>query len=208
MNRPQELGGSAWAADAPGNEASIVLARAFQNDPMMQYLIPDCKKRVRTLPGFLGGVVRYCSAYGEVHATPNRDGVACWLPPGNTVTPFHRMVKSGMVLAPVQLGLAGFGRLAALTSYMDNLHERVVPQPHWYLWLLGVEPARRGGGIGGVLLEPTLAQADAEGLPCYLETHNDANVPFYERRGFKVVDAGDVPGRGLRVWTMLRPPRT
>ena len=200
-------------SDVNVKEVSAVLARAFQEDPMKRYLIPDHEKRVRDLPRFIEGIVRYCSIYGEVHTTSNRDGAACWLSPGNTKTTFPRLVRSGMVLAPAQLGLAGFRRLSVLSSYMDDLQERFMPEPHWYLWLLGVEPTRKGGGIGGALLEPALARADAEGMPCYLNTHNEVNLPFYERRGFELVGVGNAPdvsgmaGRGLRVWAMRRPPR-
>ena len=198
-------------------EVAAVLSRALLEDPMKRYLIPEREKRVRNLPRFLEGIVRYCSIYGEVHVTPNRDGAACWLSPGNTATTFPRLLRSGMVLAPAQLGLAGFGRLSSLNSYMDILQKRIMPRPHWYLWLLGVEPTRKGGGIGGALLEPALTRADAEGMPCYLNTHNEANLPFYERRGFEVVgignamDVSDVPGAsegGLRFWAMRRLPRT
>jgi ribosomal protein S18 acetylase RimI-like enzyme len=77
---------------------------------------------------------------------------------------------------------------------------------HWYLWGLGVEPSRQGQGIGGMLIQPVLARADASGLPCYLETMNEKNVPFYEKHGFKIVSDAEVPRHGLRVWAMLREP--
>lgn len=187
--------------------ASRVLARAFRDDQMMRYLIPDDARRQRVLPRFLGGVVRYCLAHGEVHTTPGLDGVACWLSPGNTKTTFPRIVTSGMILAPLQLGPAGFRRLVDLTSYMDALHERLMPEPHRYLWLLGVEPSSKGQGIGGRLLRPVLERADAVGQPCYLETQNADNLKFYEKHGFELADAGKLPGRELQVWAMIRQPR-
>jgi hypothetical protein len=45
-------------------------------------------------------------------------------------------------------------------------------------------------------------------LPCYLETENERNLPFYERHGFEVVSDGEVPKRGLRVWAMVREPHS
>jgi hypothetical protein len=56
-------------------------------------------------------------------------------------------------------------------------------------------------------MQPVLARADASGLPCYLETMNESNVPFYRKHGFVVVSDGEVPERGLRVWAMVREPR-
>ena len=70
-----------------------------------------------------------------------------------------------------------------------------------------MEPSQQGTGVGAALLRPALARADAEGVPCYLETQNGRNVGFYGKQGFRVVSDGEEPGHGLRVWTMLRAPR-
>lgn len=53
-----------------------------------------------------------------------------------------------------------------------------------------------------------LERADAEGRPCYLETQNPQNVAVYGSVGFRVVREGEVPGRGLSVWTLRREPRS
>ncbi|CAN5771567.1 hypothetical protein BH23DEI1_BH23DEI1_16640 [soil metagenome] len=74
------------------------LARAFQHDPMMRFLLADDMKRARTLPWFLGTVVRYCRAFGEVHVSAERDAVACWLTPGNTTVTPGRILRSGGAL--------------------------------------------------------------------------------------------------------------
>lgn len=83
-------------------------------------------------------------------------------------------------------------------------HERLVQAPHWYLLILGVEPERQGQGIGSALIAPNLARADAEGLPCYLETAKEPNVMFYRRHGFEVRDEENIPGGGPKVWMMVR----
>src|SRR6266849_3061500 len=62
-------------------------------------------------------------------------------------------------------------------------------------------------GMAGLLIQPTLARADAEGLPCYLETENPRNVPFYQKHGFKVMSEGEVTSCRLHVWSMLREPK-
>lgn len=53
-------------------------------------------------------------------------------------------------------------------------------------------------------MEPVLARAEDDGLPCYLETSNERNVPFYRKHGFAVVKEVVVPGSELRVWGMVR----
>jgi ribosomal protein S18 acetylase RimI-like enzyme len=86
---------------------------------------------------------------------------------------------------------------------MDAAHPTF---PHWYLPWLGVDPARRGTGLGGDLLEQCLAIVDADRLPAYLETPNPRTISFYERHGFEVTSmatAGECPP----VTSMLRAPQ-
>ena len=66
---------------------------------------------------------------------------------------------------------------------------RVHPhEPHWYLAVLGTDPSFQRTGAGTALLEPVLARVDAEGLPAYLETQKEANLAWYGRFGFDVVE--------------------
>ncbi len=188
--------------------ASGTLARAFRDDPVARYLFPEDEKRAYLLDWYLGSAVRYCLPYGEVYTTEGLDGVAAWLPPGKTrvSNPWH-MLRSGMLSAPLKVKPSAFSRLITFGAYADAAHKRCAPGRHWYLLVLGVEPSSQGRGIGGALLEPVLARADAGETPCYLETQYERNVPFYERHGFEVVEAGAVPKDGPRFWSMLRKPR-
>jgi hypothetical protein len=53
------------------------------------------------------------------------------------------------------------------------------------------------------------ARIDREGLPCYLETENEKNLPMYQRYGFRVLEESQLPGTETASWAMLRekPPR-
>jgi ribosomal protein S18 acetylase RimI-like enzyme len=190
-------------------QAAQVLGRAFHNDPMSKYLVPDDAKRARLLPIFFSIQVRYCLRYGEVYTMPGLDGVACWLSPGATGPTIGRLSRialrsPGIRRVPFELGLSGLRRYMDAERYTGDMHKRAAPGPHWYLWIIGVEPACQGKGIGGLLMQPILSRASAQGLPCYLETNNADNVPFYQKYGFRVVSDGEIPERGLRVWAMLR----
>lgn len=50
-------------------------------------------------------------------------------------------------------------------------------------------------------------RADADGVPCYLETANEKNVPFYQKQGFSVIVDTIDSTSGLRLWTFRREPR-
>jgi ribosomal protein S18 acetylase RimI-like enzyme len=191
-------------------DSGHVLGRAFFDDPMTIFIMPDEAKRMAALTWFMRTGVGYGLRYGDVYTTPERvEGNAVWLPPGaTTITPL-RMLVSGMLLAPLKFGFPAFGRLNSVMSLFEKMHKRDMADPHWYLFVLGVDPPRQGQGVGGALLQPVLARADSAGQPCYLETTKERNVPFYNKHGFEVVVEGTVEGENaFRYWTMRRPART
>jgi len=116
------------------------------------------------------------------------------------------MLRIGIHVSPLQFEWTGLDRFLTVAAYTDAVHKRFAQGQHWYLWALGVNPPCQGQGIGGMLMQPVLAQAGAALLPCYLETENERNVPFYQKYGFQLVSEGEVPKGGLRVWAMLREP--
>ena len=89
-------------------------------------------------------------------------------------------------------------------DYIDSTHLRLAPFQHWFLQIIGVDPAHQGKGYAGKLLNPMLARIDNEGLPCYLETHDQKDVSLYEHFGFKVIEESTVTGTSLTNWSMLR----
>lgn len=192
------------ARDVP--QASVTLARAFQDDPLMRFLIPDPVNRAQKLPWFLGTTVRYCLAYGEVHATPALDAIACWLTPGNTTVTPARVFRTGGATTPFKLGFRGFQRLLVWQEYVTKEHTAHAPELHFYLYVLGVDPLSRGHGLGRVLLEPMLARADIEQRLCYLETQTENNVRVYESLGFRLMRVGKTPGYELTTWALRREP--
>jgi ribosomal protein S18 acetylase RimI-like enzyme len=190
--------------------ASAVLTKAFMDDPMYSYIFPDSYEREESLGRLWQALVNYTMVYGEIYTTPEVAGVACWLSPGNTRQTFWRMLRTGMGFARAVMKFEAEGRkrFLEIINYADQEHERLMPQPHWYLWAIGVEPENQGQGIGGRLIEPVLKRSAEAGLPCYLETQTEANVAFYQKRGFKVLSAGEVPGHGVVAWTMARALET
>ena len=192
-------------APADTRRAAAVLARAFQDDPMMAFLAPDPDRRARLLPGMLGAGLRDCLDQGRVTTTTDLAGVACWLRPGRTDPGPVRMLRTGILVRSLPLGVGGLRRLLGLAGEMKAGHHRVMADPHWYLLQLGTEPDRVGQGVGGAVLAPVLAEADRAGQACYLETHNERNLTFYARHGFEPAVADQYAG--LRFWGLRRDPR-
>jgi GNAT superfamily N-acetyltransferase len=98
--------------------------------------------------------------------------------------------------------LMGASRAAEIGRAMSVIGPLRPPDPHAYLHLLAVDPARRRQGLGGRVLAPGLAAARDAGLVACLETMNPDNVPFYEAHGFTVRHEVQLAAGGPTVWAM------
>jgi GNAT superfamily N-acetyltransferase len=188
-------------------ELAGVLARAFAHDPFYSYLAGDAPERNQRMKDGWTGILTFGSAHlVHTYTTDDRAGVAIWLPPGYR----GPSVLDSLRQMPALARLAGWRRLRTVGDAVAALEERRhhhVPQPHFYLSALGVEPERQGTGTGTALMKPVLERADGDGMPAYLETATARNVLLYERLGFEVVEEMDLPRTDVRGWLMLRAAR-
>jgi len=186
--------------------AVITLERAFASDPMFTWIFPDPHRRSSSLRLFNRVPVQYGVRYG--HVTESNDGmaVAIWIPPGRAIT-VGGMVRCGMLAVPFAVGLRPFARFMGANDVMGKFHKKYVPEPHWYLLMVGVDPDLQGRGLGSALVKEGLKRADAANCPCYLETSEERNLAFYERHGFVVVGTAPLGNGGPPGWAMRRAPR-
>jgi GNAT superfamily N-acetyltransferase len=179
----------------------VTLARAFADDPGTPYIIPDPAQVIPVSISFFAAALRNGKEHGEVFVLGDRPSVvAIWHRIDNDRAEMPQPDISdalSMLDEPTQARWSIF-------EYMGEVHGRLMREPHNYLFILGVEPEEQGRGLGSATLAPLLAGGQAEGLPCYLETFNPKNLPFYERHGFRVVQEGVPPGSNLTLWAMRR----
>ncbi len=185
--------------------AGAMLARAFHDDPLMIHAIPDHEERARLLPEVYARMIRFGHLAGEVHTTAESiEGVAVWLPP-NAKWTRENVEASGMHQMATIIGDGAYQRYREVVGREWQARERDMLAPCWYLFLLGVEPARQRRGLGGELMRPVVQRADAARVACYLETENQRNVAFYLKQGFEVIVDGEEAGSsGVRFWTFRR----
>jgi ribosomal protein S18 acetylase RimI-like enzyme len=93
------------------------------------------------------------------------------------------------------------------SKQMAEKHTALLSMPHYYLSVLGLRPEAQGKGLATQLITPMLERADSEAKPCYLDTHNEANVNLYRHYGFDVVDQDAMKGLSVKHWVMIRSPR-
>jgi GNAT superfamily N-acetyltransferase len=192
---------TAGGSDVLGIEDT--LRAAFWDDPVSAWLLPGEASRSRRLAWFFRIVLlQHYMPMRTVWTTPDQAGAALWAPPG------HWMIEPREMLGAWPLLLRTGGRhslrAAHFLDYVDRAHPR---EPHWYLGVLGTSPARQGKGVGSALLQPVLNRCDEEGVPAYLESSKESNVPFYRRHGFERTGEIRDPRGGPVLYPMWREPR-
>ena len=186
---------------------AAVLGRAFAEYEFLQYYFPDETQRHIIADTFVLIALSVCLKYGEVYATSEKmEGVAAWLPPGKAPFGIWQVVRSVPLPVLFRFGRQGAGRMQAYGRFVDNLHRKLLPDPHWYLQVIGVDPAYHGQGFSSRLLRPVLERIDRERMPCALETNIDKNVAIYRRFGFEVISEDELPGTAVTSFLMLRKP--
>lgn len=188
------------------DRAASTLERAFSTDPMFIWIFPDPRRRAHSLRLLNRVPLKYGMRYGHVTQSNSGMAVAIWIPPGRTVTA-GGMLRSGMLNVPFRVGLRPFARFMGANDIMGRIHRKHVPEPHWYLLVVGVDPELQGGGLGSALVREGLSRADQADCPCYLETSEERNVAFYERHGFAVIAKVALGRGGPPGWAMRREAR-
>jgi GNAT superfamily N-acetyltransferase len=179
----------ATRADVPA--LAQALARAFRTDPVWRWMVPSDERWQAHATRVFDAELRNRLKAGHTYTTDDLAGAAVWAPPGfwrGPLTDLLRAVPATAALIGPKV-VRGLGLLHA----MDKAHPR---NEHWYLAVLGTDPDQQGRGVGASVLAPVLDRCDRDGAGAYLESSNPANVPFYERHGFRVtgqIRAGDRP---------------
>jgi ribosomal protein S18 acetylase RimI-like enzyme len=187
------------------NAGAAILQRAFAEYELLRYYYRDEKQRYAVARLFGLTTLSVCLKYGEVYTTSEKlEGVAAWLPPGKAPFGIWQVILSVPLPVLFRFARQGVSRMMTFDRYSDAQHRDIVPYPHWYLHIIGVDPAHQGQGFASRLIKPILERIDKERMPCYLETHNLKNVSIYQRFGFKVVLEGKIPGTDLMSYAMLR----
>lgn len=174
---------------------------------MFRFLLPDDQRRRRWLPVIMA-LALHQTLPGQLVFTPAggaASGVLAMIPPG-AYPPPHRLAsfiarpsRRPPLAAPtrhlVRVGLD-------VLRKMDEAHHS---EPHLYVLAVGVDPGRKGQGLGRQLMQHAVAEAERAAVPAYLETTNPVNLGFYARFGFEVCKELTARDGAPPVWTLLRP---
>lgn len=177
------------------------LAQAFLTDPALSWIVPDRDRRVRVLRGLFGVLVPSNARAGLALRSARDEAAALWRVPGRAETGTLEFLQT---LFPL---VTTFGSALPRGLKVQASIDAHRPKGRfWYLHYVGVRPEHQGKGHGGRIIRAQTAVADAEGLPCWLETATPENVSLYERLGFRTQVEWDIAGGGPHFWGMIRSP--
>lgn len=192
---------TATSADLPA--LGQALAAAFDDDPFWAWLTPDRARYRRAAPAFFTrDAALHLATPGEVLVDDQLRGAAIWCAPAA----WRNSTGNALRMAAPSFRLFGTRTIRGLNA-LRALERAHPPHPHhWYLSVLGTDPAHQGHGIGSALIRAVTDRCDEQGIPAYLESSKESNIAFYARHGFEVT--GELPlGDGPSMWPMWREPR-
>lgn len=176
-----------------------VLADAFEDDPVFAWCFPEPASRPRLLAALFGFMAEHLYLPHGASLLAE-DAAALWRPAdAPDATGFWE--RHGADFAA-----ALDGHLDRLVLLADAMRAHHPVDPHAYLMAIGVRPGARGRGIGASLLDHSLGQLDAQGVPAYLEATSRRSRVLYERHGFAVV-AEFAAATSPPLWSMWREPQ-
>jgi ribosomal protein S18 acetylase RimI-like enzyme len=185
---------------APASEQNLVVPTvvlAFATDPLVRWIWPDASTYLAHMPSLIAAFAGKAFEHGSAYCTADHSAAALWLPPA--MEPDQEAMGA---LVQETAAPAVLADLMGVSEQMAGYHPH---QPHWYLPLIGVDPARQGQGLGARLMKHVLREFDRDGALAYLESTNPRNVSLYLRHGFEPL--GEIQsGSSPVIVPMLRRP--
>lgn len=197
--RPAHHVGVISPDDAP--PVADLLARAFHDDPVVAWGIPDPARRPVASARSFAAILELYVPKRHVYADARRLSATLWAPPQD-----GQVRPADLVRLLPRLARVYRGRLPLVLAGLARVQRHRPEQPHWYLAYLGTDPDHQGQGLASAVLTPVLERCDRDGQPAYLEASKPELVPYYQRHGFEVVRELRLPA-GPTVWCMWRAPR-
>jgi GNAT superfamily N-acetyltransferase len=187
-------------------DAAALCARSFRDAPHIAHFFPENEGRHRNAAALFAMRIRYGLRYGEVHVSDPLEGIAVWIPSEHAAPSIWRQLRSGGTRLMRCVGREAVNRMNVVAAHNDALRRDLLPEKHWMLAVLAVDPSHQRRGIATGLLRPMLQRLDSERLPGYLELTEEGLIPFYERVGFAPASPSCVPNTELTVWPLVRSP--
>jgi ribosomal protein S18 acetylase RimI-like enzyme len=179
-------------------EAIATVVLAFSSNPVARWFYPDPHQYLLHLPSFVRAFAGKAFEHNSAYCVDGYLGAALWLPPD-----VHSDENVLAALLQRTIPEENQQEIFAFTERMNSSHPS---EPHWYLPMIGVDPAKQGNGYGSALMKHALARCDGEGKSAYLESSSPRSIPLYRQHGFELLGTIQV-GSSPPLFPMMRKPR-
>lgn len=185
------------------SSAALLLARAFESDPIIRFFFGPTGDVVGSASTFFSILLRARIALGMPALVALEEGevlgAAMGYPPEHPDWPAELESEWEGLEAAVE----GLTLRFEVYESISKLHHPEAP--HFYLGVLGVKPEAQGRGVGSKLLAAfrDLSISDPTSTGVYLETANPDSRRLYERYGYAVLGEGSLGEAPL--WCMFQP---
>lgn len=185
---------------AHSKDLSMLLARAFLNGPVGDWLVPDISHRFQVYVPYFGIFADHVLEHGLAYGPADLSGAALWMDATDgmpSIDDFDARLEKAC------------GPYTWAFMALDELFTQVHPHaPHWYLMFIGVSPERQRQGLGTFLLDHHHRVLDRTGQSAFLEASNFDNHRLYRRHGYEnLIMPPNLGGDGPRIWPMWRAPQ-
>lgn len=190
------------ARAAEATEIATLIATAFADLEVAQWLVTDRDERIQALAGQFTMLVEHACAHGHVHAINDEDGntvaAAVWFDYTKTVPEPAGYVER----LPVVTG-RHLPRFQTLDDAMEKHHPR---EPHHHMAFLATLPTLQSRGLGTALMNHHHRVLDRDGVAAYLEASNIRTRDLYARHRYQAhTEALHLPEDGPTMYPMWRP---
>ena len=149
------------------DQAVGTVVLAFSADPIARWFYPDPYQYLLHLPSFVRAFAGKAFEHNSAYCVDGYLGAALWLPPD-----VHSDENALAALLQRTIPEENQPEIFTFTERMNSSHPS---EPHWYLPMIGVDPAKQGNGYGSALMKHSLGGA----MP-------RANSPISNRRAQEV----------------------
>jgi len=187
------------------DDAAFLMARAFQEDPLMKYLISDPAKRVNMLPKFFKVFLKTSilnhQAFGVGAAS--LEGVVIWSFPHQKRIDFTGLFQAGLLKLVFEGFLFPFLKAIKVFRTIEDLQTKYLKEDDYYLNFFAVAPECQGHGCASKLVKPFLKNADLASAGVYVDTMTLSNTKMYEHFGFRLRERDQIRD-DFNIWALYR----
>ena len=155
---------------------------SFNNDPVHKYVTKNEKLRKKFIYHFMIERLATSSREDIIYIDEENRGICIWRDAHNDYDVFDFLMYPNWVFLLLYLPKT----VKTLMAY-SHINSKVFPENTKLISPVFVDPEHQGKGIATKLIKQGIADLTAKGYKLGLEAQNPANVPIYEKLGFRVI---------------------